>query len=779
MLDNLPFKIAIDDLKLSAKPPESDKVTGARINNNLAKINNQKTTSLKDLGEAIKQGRSFCVAELDGNGRKETNFKSCQIIAMDIDNKVNRQNITAENSFYLSCQSAIAKFNAAGININAWYYSFSNSKETEKFRLIILLDKPITSPVNYRKIYTALMRFCPQIDTAAQDPTRLFFGSNNFTLLSEKPSSCEKILSICPPEPITKPLPPKPLNYAIENINESITTTHEAVKYLYNTVSDRTQWRSLGLAIAELGESGRSAFIDLSLNQAGYDDDLNYLNRVYDDLLRSWKPGGLSHKTIIELAQKNGFINPLKAMSRKKPEEIKSSYEEDCLNFEEKKPTDYTIAKVLHSTNNHNFVFNHAKKIWLKWNGKYWQEDTTGSINKTFLDLSQKILKQAAETNDRDIQEKLLMVRKDLENAKNWTGYLSVYKTICGVDNNKFNQHSNYLINLNNGTYDLNKMQFREHKKSDYLTDCLPYDYDIHAECNKWIEYLEDVFNWNQDMIAFIQRAIGYTLTGLATEQHFFFLHGTGSNGKSVFIETLAALLSSYAVKIPMTALLQTKNNTESAREIIRLKDKRLAFANEIEEGVRFSESIIKDLTGGDTLTGKALYESTVEFKPTHKLWIYGNHKPLIKGTDPGIWRRPLLIPFTVSIPEEKKDKQLPEKLTKELSGIFNWALIGLQNWKSQGLKPIPAAVQLSTSEYKTTMDLVGNFLSECTEQITGINTSQKELYASFKQWQMDSGDNTRMTSRALTGKLEERGLKSYKGAGNATYWENLEIKND
>lgn len=787
------FKLSLDPVHFSRKE-EAKKDLGG-ISGRLADQKNQVIKDLAGLGEAIKNGRTWSSC-FDGRGQKtKANFKSSQIIALDVDN--------SDREKYLSLVDALKLFSNAGININAWYYSFSHTSELERFRLIIQLAEPINTVESFENLVKALMRFCPQVDESCKNADRLFFGSNNFTLLNDQPNAYEAIFKACPPEPVKLPTKPKtPQERTANSESEQIAELSDIAPYFYNKINNGTDWAKIGFAFASLGEAGRLPFVDVSSNQSNYPQDTpESLSRDFDRFLKRYD-GKVKIESLFHYAKEYGYKKARSSEDRACESSLNLAdyldlelvkYSENLPEYQDvkqesadittvkeyltgilKKATDHDIAKALHQFNDGNFIYNHTKGVWYNWTGTHWKSDTIGAVRQSILYLSKELLKQAANANERDLQDRLLDARKNLENAKNWTGYLTVYSTISGSEDSRFDQNLN-LFNLNNGTYDLSKMLFRSHKKTDYLTDCLSYDYDQTATCERFLQFLDDAFAGNQNLISFLQRSIGYTLTGLTTEQHFFFLHGNGSNGKSVFIEIIMALLGSYCVKIPIDALMQSNNANDKAREMVRMQGKRLVVSNETEEGRRFAESTIKDLTGGDTLTGRKLHEATVEFKPTHKLLIYGNHKPIIRGTDNGIWRRPLLVPFLQTVPEHKKDKFLISRLLKELPGIFNWALAGLRDWKAKGLRP-PEEVTLSTAEYKSAMDLVGNFLNECTEPMTNISTSQKELYAAFQQWQRDSGDNSRITSRGLTLKLQERSLPSYKGAGNVIQWENLQI---
>ncbi|MBN2789910.1 MAG: hypothetical protein JXR69_06950 [Candidatus Delongbacteria bacterium] len=441
------------------------------------------------------------------------------------------------------------------------------------------------------------------------------------------------------------------------------------------------------------------------------------------------------------------------------------------------KATDKATAEAWLKWINSEYVYNYRTDHWYKWNGKFWELDQVEEHKASLLDFAKDLKIRAMEEPERDRQNRIIKIAIDLENAKTWKGHFEA----SAVLNNRigFNLNSD-LINLQNGTFDIKKMQFKQHCKEEYFNYSLPFDYLPEKSCPTWISFLNDIFLDNSDLIHYINKAVGYSLTAEVQEQCLFFLYGSGQNGKSVFIETLLHIFGDFGIKIPLTALLYNKNNNESSqREIIRLKNKRFTVANETEENGHLSESIIKDLTGGDTLTGRELYEKTAEFKATHKLWIYGNHKPMIKGSDLGIWRRIKLIPFLYTVPKDKIDRELQSKLKNELSGIFNWILEGLKLWKKEGLEPIPEEITNATAEYKNEMDIIQQFITDCCNIAEGLECNSKDLYKSFTNWLEESGIKSRISKNMLTKKLAEKDFDNYRGGKNVLFWLNIGLKND
>jgi putative DNA primase/helicase len=307
---------------------------------------------------------------------------------------------------------------------------------------------------------------------------------------------------------------------------------------------------------------------------------------------------------------------------------------------------------------------------------------------------------------------------------------------------------------------------------ADFITKRIPTAFDPHATCPRWNQFLHEITGGNPNFISFVQRAVGYSLTGLTQEQCLFFLHGSGANGKSVFLNVISTLFGDYAEMAPST-LLSPKGNPDHVA-IAGIHGARLVVASEVEENSKFSEALIKQLSGGDPVTARSNYKDYFTYTPQYKIWIMGNHRPLIRGTDNGIWRRLKLIPFEVTFPPNKQDKDLEGKLKGESPGILNWALKGYKDWREQGLNE-PEIVTMATHEYRSDMDVIGSWIEqECVaipeEAILGT------LYHNYEKWADESGECT-VTRNSFGRKLKERGYMSRKSNGKVLL-KGLGIKN-
>ena len=306
-----------------------------------------------------------------------------------------------------------------------------------------------------------------------------------------------------------------------------------------------------------------------------------------------------------------------------------------------------------------------------------------------------------------------------------------------------------WLFNVENGTIDLRTGEIREHRREDFITKLAPVKLDPTADCPLWRQFLDRIFDGNDELIDYMRRLVGYSLTGVTEEHILPFLYGTGANGKSTFCETILKLMGpDYAMKAAPD-LLMAKKGESHPTDRADLCGKRFVACIETEEGRRMAEALTKELTGGDRVRARRMREDFWEFTPTHHVWLAGNHKPAVNGTDYGIWRRIKLIPFDVVIPDAEQDKKLPAKLAEELPGILNWALAGCLDWQRDGMQE-PDIVRANTSEYSKEMDVIGQFLDEHCER-GDFTAAAGELYQRFLEETGDQRTNVYTFGRELS----------------------------
>ncbi|MFP6558226.1 phage/plasmid primase, P4 family [Paraburkholderia sp. B3] len=324
------------------------------------------------------------------------------------------------------------------------------------------------------------------------------------------------------------------------------------------------------------------------------------------------------------------------------------------------------------------------------------------------------------------------------------------------------------LLGVANGVLDLRSGQLLAVVPSLKVTKRCAVAFDSNAVAPTLDAFIERITRGKPDLAPFLRRLAGYSLTGDVREQCFAFLYGLGRNGKTTYAELLRWLLGDYAVVLPTTTLMLAKRDPGAASpDLMLLKGRRLALASELEESARFAEATIKGMTGGDTMQARNPYGSYVEWAPTHKLMIVGNHRPVISGGDHGIWRRVRLVPFEETISDAECDEKLSEKLRGEGAGVLNWALAGLRDWQRQGLNP-PAEVRAAGAAYQTDMDMLGQWVDEHVDFVAGAITPTAELYRAYSVWARESGYKHPMTRQAFGRRLVERNIPIVKaGSGN------------
>lgn len=296
-----------------------------------------------------------------------------------------------------------------------------------------------------------------------------------------------------------------------------------------------------------------------------------------------------------------------------------------------------------------------------------------------------------------------------------------------------------FTLNTPAGIVDLRTGHLRTRNRADYLTQITSVSPDAAMRCPNWLRFVGEVFAHDADVIEFVQRMGGYILTGDRREQKLFFAYGVGANGKSTLLDLWLWLMGTYALKLPTTALMLSKVERHPT-ELAQLRGKRLAMSNELEEGAFWAESRIKELTGDETLTARFMRQDNFEFRQSQKHLIAGNHKPRLRGGDPAIARRMVLIPFLEVFEGHRKDKSLPGKLRAEAPAVLAWLIEGARKWYADGLQ-IPEKLETASRDYLAEHDDAAMWIEECCDTGAALTDSASELYASFRLWKRDRGE--------------------------------------
>lgn len=426
-----------------------------------------------------------------------------------------------------------------------------------------------------------------------------------------------------------------------------------------------------------------------------------------------------------------------------------------------------------------NVRYCYTEKKWYFYNSMRWSVDNLGVILRMAdkcveaMKAEAKLYLQADEESGGDMAkafEKHMKSSRSNKSKKAMLNEIEHHLPILPIQMDRYKMALNTpsgIINLKNG-------DVKAHNPEYYFTKITSVDCADAADCPRWLAFLDDIFAGDKDLIRYIQKAVGYSLTGSTAEQCAFFLYGTGRNGKSTFIDVIRDVFGDYAANIqPETIMVKSSQSNAINSDIARLKGARLVTSVEPNEGVRLNEGLLKQLTGDDTVTARKLYSEEFEFKPEFKLWMATNHKPIIRGTDTGIWRRIHMIPFNVQIPEDKVDKNLTHKLKAEMTAIFKWCIDGCLMWQREGLQ-MPAAVLKSVREYRREMDVISAFIEDkCTLEGT-VQASM--LYAAYASW-ADSNNEYCMSNTKFSTELAKR-FEKIKGR-NYKYFSGISLSSE
>ena len=409
----------------------------------------------------------------------------------------------------------------------------------------------------------------------------------------------------------------------------------------------------------------------------------------------------------------------------------------------------------------HDWRYVAAWGKWLMWDGQRWRtEDTLGAT-----DLVRNVCRHAA-----------------LKAASPKTAVkLAAASTMSGVERlaRADRRHAGtadewdadiWLLNTPGGVVDLRTGRMRAHQRTDRMTKvstAVPK-----GECPTWRGFLSDVTGGDAELMDYLQRMVGYCLTGVTSEHALFFLYGTGANGKSVFVTTIATILGDYAANAPMDTFMETRSDRHPT-DLAGLRGARFVASIETEQGRRWNESKIKTITGGDKVSARFMRQDFFDFFPQFKLLVAGNHKPSIRNVDEAMKRRLHMIPFTVTIPPERRDGKLTEKLLAERDGILAWALEGCLLWQRSGLRR-PQSVLDATDEYFEAEDAMGRWLEDRCVLHANAKALTFELFNDWKQWAEVNGEylgSMRRFSDALLARRFEKwrngsGVRGFVGIG-------------
>jgi putative DNA primase/helicase len=389
---------------------------------------------------------------------------------------------------------------------------------------------------------------------------------------------------------------------------------------------------------------------------------------------------------------------------------------------------------------------------------------------------------QASATDDAHARERLLKAAADLpgwarqsEMASRIDAALGLAAPMLSAKAERLDADP-YLLGCPNGVLDLRTGNLRQHRRDDFITKVVGTDYIRNAQVLAWSAFLNRIFRSSPEMIPYLQRLVGYWLTGLTDPALLAVFYGLGANGKTTLVSVVRSVLGDYGGAAPPSFLI-ARNGESHPTELAMLQGLRWVVASESGEGGRLDEERVKAITGGDTIAARRMRQDFYEFSPTHKAALQTNHKPIIKGMDEGIWRRIALIPFAETIPECERDPHLTEKLKAEMPGVLAWAAAGCREFLEHGLQP-PEVVKAATAEYRSDSDVLGAFITEACHSDPASTSPIGTLYAAYQAWCVESGDRP-MTKKTMGSRLEERGFEPHRGTAGVRRYRGIAVKSD
>ena len=431
--------------------------------------------------------------------------------------------------------------------------------------------------------------------------------------------------------------------------------------------------------------------------------------------------------------------------------------------------TDLGNARRLVKRHGTDIRYVHPFKSWFIWDGNFWRRDDNGEIMRRAADTVEAIWDEArvADGDARDALRKHAFRSQSRAQMENMVA-VARYDAAVSLSPEKLDADP-MLLGVLNGVIELSTGEFRDGRREDYITKRCNVAFDPSAKCPNWDAFQEriatgDKAEFKAELIAYKRRMYGLALTGLMVET-LFIEHGEGSNGKTTETETIHTALGDYACAADASLLISAHEKGNATPEVMALKGRRAVFINETNESDHLNEARVKYITSSATMSARDLYEKQINFSPTHKPFLQTNHKPRIRGTDLGIWRRINYVPYLVTIADKDKQEDYREKkLIPELPGILNWMMDGLKDYLKSGLKP-PSIVSAATKEYRQEMDTAGQWidLAIAKDPTPNAKVGLAELHKHYAAWFANEISQLwkPVSNKKLADKLRERGYES------------------
>lgn len=426
--------------------------------------------------------------------------------------------------------------------------------------------------------------------------------------------------------------------------------------------------------------------------------------------------------------------------------------------------TDCGNAERLKAAAGEDVCYCHGFKKWLIWDETRWKIDLVDEILRRAKATILQFLSQAIQAKNEQAEK---FARQSLD-ARRLHAMVSLAECELPITPEQLDTNP-YLLNFRNATVDLRTGDCRPHSQEDFITKVIEHDYNAEATCPLFEATLlrlmgggpdasEEEVNRAEALVNHLHKAIGYSATGITSEKVVFVVHGSGANGKTTILVIIFQCLGEYSGVVLVESIMSRQENNNASADLADLRGARFVMTSETEEGQRLAEGKLKRITqgvAGGKIKACRKYENPIEFTETHKLWMDCNHKPVVRGTNAGIWNRIHLIPFNVTISPDEIDRELPTKLMAEAPGILAWIVAGAVRWFQEGLGRPPEVAE-ALREYREEMDQVGRFVDECCVVGSFATAKAREVYMCYRKWAEDAGESF-VTETAFGRKLAER----------------------
>ena len=424
--------------------------------------------------------------------------------------------------------------------------------------------------------------------------------------------------------------------------------------------------------------------------------------------------------------------------------------------------------------------YNYERKLWLIWTGKYWRWDDGNEVMRLAQKTARSIYSEITDRDDEDATKAKAKWAAMSEGNQRLCAMIAQTEPLVSIKLNQLDCDE-WLLNCNNGTINLKTGKLQKHNPEDLITRVIDTEFNPDAVSDEWLKFLNRIFDNKTDLIAYIQRALGYSITGNQGEQAIFFCNGSGWNGKSTLLGVIRKILQEYSAEVEPSAFMVDKNRGGGPNEAIAsLYKVNFCSSTEIEDGQKLSTSLLKRMTGGESLRCERKFEHGFNFRPQYKLWLCGNHEPEISDTTNSIWNRLKKIPFTVKISADERIKDYDTKLVKEHNAaILAWLVKGCLEWQRVGLGESPE-IKEATQTYRDSQDVLHDFLTECCFEQASATCFKSELYKAYEKWCDDNGDKYALGKKTFNARIAEKGFfGGDRGTSNKPMWRGLRLLTD